>query len=341
MGRDLWLGSVLIEAARTWFDCLAGASALSCRPVKPRHSPKSPEPVKKLPPLEAVRMFEAVARLGSTVAAAKELHLTHGAVSRRVRSLEDHLGTALLARGPGGRLVPTEAGMRFAEAAQRALGTLAEAAEATGRNETRQRAVRINTTSSFASLWLIPRLNRFRARHPAFEAWISESQTLIEPGLLTNIDVAIRSGNGPWPGVKAERLMQAPAIAVCTPKLAAKLSTLSALAKVTLLQDEDPALSWPHWIAAAGLGHPAWASRGPRLAASVLLLQAAAAGDGVALVPACLAEGHFANGTLVAPFEVKLEGAVSYWLVRPQRGLSSAAVRAFCAWLRTEARDEA
>jgi len=283
-------------------------------------------------------MFEAVARLGSTVAAAKELRLTHGAVSRRVRALEDHLGTPLLARGRGGRLVPTEAGMRFAEAAQQALGTLAQAAEATGRNEARRRAVRINTTSSFASLWLIPKLNRFRARHPAFEAWVSESQTLIEPGPLTDVDVAIRSGKGAWPAVKAERLMDDAVIAVCAPKLAARLRRPVDLAKVTLLQDEDPALSWHHWTEAAGLGHPDWASRGPRLSAAVFLLQAAKAGDGVALVPACLAEGHLANGGLVAPFDVKLDAALSYWLVRPQRALSSPAVRAFCAWLRMETR---
>jgi LysR family glycine cleavage system transcriptional activator len=283
-------------------------------------------------------MFEAVARLGSTVAAARELHLTHGAVSRRVRSLEDHLGTALLIRGRGGRLVPTEAGLRFAEAARHALGTLAEAAESTGRKKARQSAVRINTTSSFASLWLIPRLNRFRARHPAFEAWVSESQNLIEPGPLSDIDVAIRSGNGAWPQVKAERLMQANVIALCAPRLAAKLKVPADLAKVTLLQDEDPALSWHQWCEAAGLGRPAWASRGPRLAASVLLLHAAAAGDGIALVPACLAENHLSNGTLVAPFKAAIENAVSYWLVRPQRALSSPAVRAFSAWLRAEAK---
>lgn len=305
--------------------------------MSPRHTLPTVAFPRKLPPLEAVRMFEAVARLGSTVAAARELNLTHGAVSRRVRALEDHLGAPLLDRGRGGRLVPTAAGARFAETARRALGMIAEAAEASGRRTDRQHAIRLNTTASFAALWLIPRLARFRARYPAFEVWVSESQGLIEPGSLSDIDIAIRLGKGDWPGVKAERLMDDIMLAVATPKLAAKLRKPADLARVTLLQDEDPALSWRHWTEAAGLGHPDWAARGPRLAASVLLLQAAAAGDGVALVPARLAETHLAQGTLVAAFDVKLPAA-SYWLVRAQRSLSSPAVRAFYTWLRNEAR---
>jgi DNA-binding transcriptional LysR family regulator len=109
-----------------------------------------------MPPLEAVRVFEAVARRGSTVAAAAELGLTHGAVSRRIHALEERLGTVLLGRGRGGRLVPTETGEQFAAAARQALGLLAEAAAVASRDDTRRRAVRISTTSSIAALWLVP-----------------------------------------------------------------------------------------------------------------------------------------------------------------------------------------
>jgi len=283
-------------------------------------------------------MFEAVARLGSTVAAARELGLTHGAISRRIRTLEDHLGASLLDHGRGGRLVPTEAGARFAEAAQRALVTLAEAAGAIGRNETRQKAVRVNTTASFAALWLVPRLHRFHARHPAFEAWVSESQSLIEPGAVSDIDIAIRSGNGKWPGVRVEKLMDDEMIVVAAPRIAARLRAPSDLAQATLLQDDDPTISWHDWTEAAGLGKPDWARRGPRLAATLMLVQAAVAGNGVALVPARLAEEHLTKESLVAPFAVKLGHNYAHWLVRPQRSLSSPAVRAFCAWLRAETR---
>src|SRR5262245_51143333 len=146
MNVTFGLGLGCDEATRTWFHCLAGTSALSCPPVKPRHTLPAPDFSGKLPPLEAVRMFEAVARLGSTVAAARELHLTHGAVSRRVRALEDHLGVPLLDRGRGGRLVPTETGQRFAEAAQHALGMIAEAALVAGDRKARQNTVRVNMT---------------------------------------------------------------------------------------------------------------------------------------------------------------------------------------------------
>jgi len=291
----------------------------------------------RLPPLEAVRMFETVVRLGSTVAAARELGLTHGAVSRRVRALEDSLGAALLTRGRGGRLMPTETGARFAEAASHAFALIAEAAQSAGRGTARRKVVRINTTASFASLWLIPRLKRFRARHPAFDAWVSESQSLIEPGAQSGIDIAIRSGDGRWPGVKAEKLMDDVLIVVAAPSIKQRLHKPADLARVPLLHDEDPAISWLDFTDRLGLGRPDWATSGPRLASTLLLIQTAVAGDGVALVPARLAEAHLAKGDLITPFAVKHTHPLTHWLVRPQRALSSPAIRAFTAWLRAEA----
>jgi LysR family glycine cleavage system transcriptional activator len=306
--------------------------------VKPRHSLPAPDLSGKLPPLEAVRMFEAVVRLGSTVAAAQELRLTHGAVSRRVRSLEDHLGVSLFDRGQGGRLVPTETGQRFAEAARSALGTIAEATQAASSRKARQNTVRVNMTASFAALWLVPRLPRFRARYPAFEVWISESQSLLEPGAASGIDIAIRTGNGKWPRVRAERLMDDVLFPVCAPSMVAQLRDPGDLAGATLLHDGDPFAGWPDWTEAAGLGKPQWAARGPRLASTLLLIQAAAAGTGIALVPATLAAAHLKDGSLVVPFKVRLARKLRHWVVRPQRELSSPAVRAFSTWLHTEVR---
>jgi LysR family transcriptional regulator, glycine cleavage system transcriptional activator len=282
-------------------------------------------------------MFEAVARLGSTVAAATELHLTHGAVSRRVRALEDHLGVPLLDRGRGGRLVPTDAGVRFAEAARQALSALAEAAEAASGRKARLNTVRINTTASFAALWLLPRLPRFLSSHPAFGIWVSESQSLIEPGAASGIDIAIRTGDGKWPRVRAERLIDDILFPVCAPAMAVRLQDYVDLAQATLLHDDDPFASWPDWTQAVGLGKPDWAARGPRLASTLLLIQAAAAGNGVALVPARLAAAHLKDGSLVIPFMVKFARKLTHWLVRPQREISSPAIRAFCAWIRAEA----
>lgn len=284
-------------------------------------------------------MFEAVVRLGSAVAAAQELRLTHGAVSRRVRTLEDHLGVPLLDRGRGGRLVPTEAGARFAEAARRALGTIAEAAEAANNRKARLNTVRVNATASFAASWLVPRLSRFRSRHPAFEIWVSESQSLIEPGAVSGIDLAIRTGHGKWPRVRAERLMDDILLPVCAPAMAARMRDYGDLMQATLLHDDDPTASWSDWAESVGLGKPDWAARGPRLASAFLLIQAAVAGDGVALVPARLTAARLKDGSLAIPFRVKFARKLTHWLVRPQRELSSPAVRAFCTWLRAEARN--
>jgi LysR family glycine cleavage system transcriptional activator len=283
-------------------------------------------------------MFEAVVRLGSTVAAAQELRLTHGAVSRRVRSLEDHLGATLFDRGQGGRLLPTETGRRFGEAARHALAMIAEAAQEAGNRKARQNTVRVNMTASFAALWLVPRLPRFRSKHPAFEIWISESQSLLEPGAASGIDIAIRTGDGKWPRVRTERLMDDVLFPVCAPGIAAQLRDPGDLARATLLHDGDPAAAWPDWTEAAGLGKLPWAGRGPRLASTLLLIQAAAAGNGIALVPAALAAAHLKDGSLVIPFRVKFARKLTHWMVRPQRELSSPAVRAFLAWLRGEAR---
>lgn len=316
--------------------CAARLSALTCMAVKPRHTPQPvlPDAGRRLPPLEAVRVFEAVARCGSTVAAASELGLTHGAVSRRVRALEDHLGAALFGRGRGGRLVPTEAGEDLARAARRAFGLLADAA---GSDDARRRIVRVSTTASLAALWLVPRLHRFRARYPASDVWVSETQALVEPGAASGVDLALRVGAGGWPGSRADPVMDDALIPVCTAFVAAQLRVSADLASVRLLHDDDPAASWWRWTEAAGLGRPNWATRGPRLAGASMLLQAASAGEGVALVPARLAAGHLDDERLVAPLEARVELGPTYWLVRPTRGISTPAVRAFAAWVRVDA----
>jgi LysR family transcriptional regulator, glycine cleavage system transcriptional activator len=284
-------------------------------------------------------VFEAVVRCGSTVAAAAELGLTHGAVSRRVRVLEEHLGAAMFNRGRGGRLVPTEAGERFAQTARRALGMLADAAQAAGYDDARRRVVRISTTASLAALRLLPRLHRFRARHPAFEVWVSETQSLVEPGAASGVDLALRTGAGGWPGVRTELVMKDTLVPVCAASAATRLWTPADFASVRLLHDEDPAAAWWRWTEAAGLGRPDWGARGPRLAGVAMLLQAAAAGEGVALVPSRLAAGYMSDGRLVTPLVVRAELHSAYWLVRPARGTSTPAVRAFATWIRTEARD--
>jgi DNA-binding transcriptional LysR family regulator len=291
-----------------------------------------------LPPLNALSAFEATARLGTTVAAASELGVTHGAVSKQIALLESWLERALFDRS-GVRLSPSAAGARYAAVVGRALDEIANATreldQAVGPND---RIVRVSTTASFASLWLLPRLERFRQANPGVEVWVSQSRAPVEVG-PGGVDVALRLGRGPWPGVRVEPLMQEQIAPVCAPGLARKLKAPSDLHRVRLLHDEDPHTMWQDWLEAVGLGRPAWGARGPRLADGALVLQAAAEAQGVALARRQLAAERIARGELVEPFGAKVAIGTAYWLVTPARGTPmTRAAKLFAAWVRAEAR---
>jgi LysR family glycine cleavage system transcriptional activator len=285
-----------------------------------------------------VASFEACARLGSTVAAAAELGVTHGAVSKQIALLESWLEIALFDRS-GVRLSPTPAGARYAAV----LGRVLDAVDAATRELTESASrsggvVRVSTTASFAALWLLPRLGDFRDRHPGIEVWVSESKAPVEVG-PSGVDLALRTGRGPWPGVRAEPLLTDQLVPVCAPAVAERLRDPASLARATLLHDEDPLARWADWLESADLGRPAWSSRGPRLADGALLLQAAAEGHGVALARKRLAAPLLRSGKLVQPFGPALPLGPSYWLVLPARGTPmSGAARSFASWVRTAAR---
>ena len=291
---------------------------------------------RKLPPLGAVRAFEAAARLGSIVTAAAELGVTHGAVSRQVKALESWLSAPLFERRAG-RLELTETGESYATAVAGSLDLLDVATrEAMARSQ--ERVVRINTTASFAARWLVLRLPRFRQRHPGIDIWISEAQTLVEPRPGGACDVAIRTGPGPHgPGVKAEPLMDERLFPVCAPALEKGLSQPRDLKGVTILHDEDPRAEWSKWLVAVGLDGTAF-QHGPRFANSSLLLQAAVDGQGVALARERFAAADLTAGRLVRPFAEAVSIGTAYWLILPKRGELSRSARTFCAWLREEAK---
>jgi LysR family transcriptional regulator, glycine cleavage system transcriptional activator len=295
---------------------------------------------RRLPPLNAAVAFEACARLGSTVAAAAELGVTHGAISKQLALLESWLEVALFDRS-GVRLAPTEVGARLAAALGRALDTVDEATRVAAESAAGAGSVvRVSTTASFAALWLLPRLAAFRALHPGVEVWVSETRAPVEVG-KGGIDVALRTGGGPWPGVRAEPLMSDHLIPVCAPEVARRLGLPPDLARTTLLHDEDPRAAWRDWLEATGLGRPAWGERGPRLADGALLMQAAVEGQGVALARRLLAARYLKAGSLVQPFGPAVPLGPAYWLVLPPRGTPmSRAAREFAAWLRQAAKDQ-
>jgi DNA-binding transcriptional LysR family regulator len=291
-----------------------------------------------LPPLNALSAFEATARLGSTVAAASELGVTHGAVSKQIALLESWLEVPLFVRS-GVRLAPSLAGARYAAVLGRALDDISQATREIDESVVAaEKMVRVSTTASFASLWLLPRLGRFREANPGVEVWVSQSQSPVEIG-PGGVDLALRLGRGPWPGVRVEPLMNEHLVPACSPELAPRLREPSSLSRVTLLHDEDPNTRWEYWLEAAGLGRPAWGSRGPRLGDCALVLQAAVEGQGVALARRRLAAAQLASGKLVEPFGPAVPIGNVYWLVMPARGTPmSRSAKAFAAWVRAEAR---
>jgi LysR family transcriptional regulator, glycine cleavage system transcriptional activator len=290
---------------------------------------------RKLPSLNAVKAFEAVVRSGTTIAAAAELAVTHGAVSRQLQQLEEWIGRPLFKRG-GGRLTVTEAGRKYADSAGRALDLIDEATREL--LEISDNVVRVSTTPSFAIEWLMPRLPDFQQRHPEIEIWIEEGKEIVDPR-SGDCDIAIRMGSGGWSGVEAEPLMNDRLVPVCTPQIAEQLERPRDLARVRLLHDEDPQAQWTRWFEIAAekmiptmLRH---LKKGARFASSSLLLKAATAGQGVALARERLADQALKTGALVRPFPETVELGAAYWLVTRAGIEPRRPVRIFRAWLKS------
>ena len=282
--------------------------------------------------MSTLPVLEAAARLQSFSAAAAELSVTHGAVSHQIRSLEEHLGVALFARA-GRRVVLTPEGAGLAEAVRGALGKVAEAVEALNPIE-RERKLKISVLPSFASRWLMPRLGKFLEAHPQYEISVEAIQT--RANFVTDgVDVAIRFGVGPWPGLHSERVAGDTYFVACSPKFRrGKLPTKpSQLAGLPLFRNE-PTL-WETWFAAAGV-EMAPPAGGIDYNDAALFLQQAIAGEGIVLTRRSLIGNDLANGKLVQLFEVVVEAAQSYHLVCLPQHATSRKLRAFRDWFVSE-----
>jgi LysR family glycine cleavage system transcriptional activator len=286
----------------------------------------------RLPPLSALRPFEAAARLESFSRAAEELHLTHGAVSRQVRALEDHLGNALFSRH-GKRVSLTPDGRAFAERVRAVLDDLALAAEM-ARPARREGRLTVSVLPSFASRWLMPRLIRFMEQHPKIEVNVSASVALADFA-RDEIDVAIRFGVGPWPGLVCEKFMDDEYFPVASPRmnrgrLPKKPQDL--LDVRVMREDRD---YWTRWFEVAGvpLAKPV---EGPLFNDSTYSLQAAARGEGVALARRSIIGEDLERGTLVRLFDIAVPCRESYWFVSPKDTATTSRVVTFKDWVRGE-----
>ena len=300
--------------------------------------------VANLPPLNALRAFEAAARHLSFTKAAHELSVTPAAVSQQVRSLEGHLGVTLFRRRNRSLLL-TDAAQACLPFMREGFDRLAEGVDRL-RSANTGGVLAVSVAPSFASKWLVPRLDRFNDRHADIEVWVSSSMELVDFN-RDDVDLAIRYGTGRYPGVKVERLLSEYVFPVCSPKLLEgeqALRTPDDLCNHALLHDDSPddddsCPDWNMWLKAAGVTCVD-AARGPRFNQSSLVLEAAASGRGVALAKSALASGDIAEGRLVKPFETTLPIDFAYYMLCPEGKLTLPKVSAFREWLIEMARAE-
>jgi LysR family glycine cleavage system transcriptional activator len=290
-------------------------------------------------PLNTLPAFRAAATLQNLRAAADELHLTHSAVSQQIRTLEEQLGFALFERR-GRRIVLNSAGAALLRSVEPALALLDDGAQAAAAaaSGTDQR-LRVTVLPSFAQRWLLPRMGRWRERHPDIALEVEASQRLVDLQ-REGFHAALRSGrNGQWPGLEAESLIESPLIAVGSPQAARRLygRGVAALADEALIGGSS---DWDQWFAAAGVR-----VRTRSMAEfndSGLMLQAAEHDMGLALARELLAADALADGRLVRLSPVTLEppdGARSYFLAYPPALRDWPPLAALRAWLVDELGD--
>ncbi|HEV2673868.1 MAG TPA: LysR substrate-binding domain-containing protein [Aliidongia sp.] len=279
------------------------------------------------PSIQTLRAFEAAGRLQSYSAAARELGLTHSAISHRIRALETGGGQTLFQRA-GNRMIPTGEGHRLLVQVRAALGLLEQAFPGNAPNP---RRLVLDALPAFAARWLAPRLGAFRSAHPDVELELRALPKLTDLA-AEGIDAAIRYGPGDWPNLQATPLARERIFPVCAPAYRERhgIELPEDLARLTLLR--NPWQPWTPWFQAAGLAFKEPAT-GSSYADAGLLLQAAAAGEGVALARGLLARDDLATGRLVRPFEVAIWDRYGYFLVRPLTAIPNPALAAFERWL--------
>ena len=294
---------------------------------------------RQLPPLNAIRAFEAAARHLSFSRAADELNVTHAAVSHQIKALEERLGVPLFRRLTRAVRL-TDAGQALYPPMRDALDTMAGAVERL-RADDAAGTLTVTTTPAFATRWLVPRMGRFYAAHPNIDLRLEPSMTLTDFA-RDDVDLAIRYGHGDWPGVRSERLLSLDMFPVCSPALVEGTPPLREpydLRNHTLFHDglrED----WPRWLVAAGVDGVD-TSRGPAFSDSGLLIQAAITGLGVAMAQDAMVADDLAAGRLVKPFDLVVPVDAGYYVVCPEETATRPRIAAFRQWIMAEAAKEA
>jgi len=294
--------------------------------------------LRRLPPLNALKAFEAAARSESVTRAAQELHVTQGAVSQQVKALEAALGLKLFSRERQ-RLVMTEAGREYLAVVRDALDRIAMGTERLVQRQS-SGALTISTSPDFAAKWLVYRLGRFAESYPEIDLRVSATAYHVDFA-REDVDLAVRHGDGKWPGLDVVPLCAEQLFPVCSPKLVSgpnPIVTAPDLLKFTLLRLND-GKTWVKWFEAAGVTDPV--VHGPILNHASMLIEAAVDGQGIALARTTLAARDIINGRLVRPIDVSLRMSNTYWIVCPKVTSSMPKIATFRNWLLAEAAEDA
>lgn len=287
-----------------------------------------------MPPLNYLRPFEATARLGSTVRAAEELGVTHSAVSRQIKLLEQWLDRKLFFRDSG-RLLLTPKGREYHTAVSHILNLLDRATGSITNEGKEEQIIRIHSSSAFVSRWLIPRIDRFYRKFPNLDIWICDFSR--NDQLTSDLcDVAVSTVPGYWPDMETIPLMPDLIFPVCNTERASRIHEDAALFEHKFLCSTDPFADWDNWL--SKIGFSAHQQKREALIADLdLVLQYAASGHGVALARGQLVMDDLNSQKLARPLQYATKVDEAYWLIRPKYGRIKAAVRSFTGWLREEA----
>lgn len=292
-------------------------------------------PPPKLPPLAAVRVFEAAARHQNFTRAAEELGMTQAAVSYQIRLLEDRVGAPLFVRQPR-QVVLTAIGQRLAGPVAKALTDIGTVFR--DLCEENQTVLTISALQTMAITWLSPRLAQFQIENPQFEVRVGTSEHLVNFA-TESVDLALRFGMGEWPGLVAEKLFACHYAPLCTPELRERLQLREPqdLLRAPLLSPTDD--WWINWFADVGIAAPKLGGRATMaLSMQAMNIQAALRGHGVAMAAPELFAYDIAAGRLVFAIGHAVRGDRSYWIVYPQERQRERKIRLFRDWILAEAR---
>jgi LysR family transcriptional regulator, glycine cleavage system transcriptional activator len=294
---------------------------------------------RQLPPLNALKAFEAAARHESFTRAAEELCVTQGAVSHQVKALEAELGLKLFNREHQ-RLLITEGGRAYLAVVRDAFDRIADGTQRLLQRQSGG-ALTVSTSPNFAAKWLVHRLGRFAEAHPEIDLRVSASPHHVDFA-REDIDLAVRHGDGTASGLHVTRLCMEELFPACSPKLLdgrKGLRSPADLGRFRLLHVNDHQ-GWSQWLDYAGVAGVDL-SHGPILNQASMAIDAAVDGQGVVLARTALAAWDLIGGRLVRPFDIAMPASYAYWIVCSKAVAKLPKIVAFSDWLLSEAADDA